>query len=326
MVDTPTSNYGLRTQELGSNIATWGDPNLNEVENCIDQILGKIKDIAITGDYTITSTNYVTTADNKNRGWRFTGTLTANVNIIVPSTFTSFIVVNDTTGGFSLTVKTSAGTGVTVPNGRTAWLRCNSVNVLNAFPTHMGTTFTPTLDGDPANVLYVDTAIATAGLPATAGTWLVSGGDTTAGYGEQKLAASSAGAVSITWAKDNPGANETLRPVPVLDTTQVEEFLAVTGKVTATLSAGTTAMTARRRYRISSTATGTLPTMVAGDFVIVEFTVGAGVTGTVGRNSQTIDGTAEDDTYTGDGAEGPVIRYDYASAGAVTSRLIEGIP
>lgn len=216
MVDTPTTNYGLRTQELGSNIATWGDPNLNEVENCIDQILGKIKDIAITGDYTITSTNYVTTADNKNRGWRFTGTLTANATITVPSTYTSFVVVNDTTGGFSLVVKTSAGTGVTVPNARTAWLRCNSVNVLNAFPTHMGTDITPTNNGDAANVLYVDTAIATASLPATAGTVLNSGADTTAGYHATKhtVAFSSAtttqlsGLLSVSYSTQNPGGDE----------------------------------------------------------------------------------------------------------------------
>jgi hypothetical protein len=205
MVDTPTTNYGLRTQELGSNIATWGDPNLNEVENCIDQILGKIKDIAITGDYTITSTNYVTTADNKNRGWRFTGTLTALATITVPATHTSFVVVNDTTGGFSLTVKTSAGTGITVPNGRTAWLRCNATNVLNAFPTHMGTTFSPSLAGDPANVSYVQTAIATASLPATAGTVLVSGADTTAGYISAKLVAGT----DITLTASGAG-NETL--------------------------------------------------------------------------------------------------------------------
>jgi len=205
MVDTPTTNYGLRTQELGSNIATWGDPNLNEVENCIDQILGKIKDIAITGDYTITSTNYVTTADNKNRGWRFTGTLTALATITVPATHTSFVVVNDTTGGFSLTVKTSAGTGITVPNGRTAWLRCNATNVLNAFPTHMGTTFVPSLSGDAANVSFVETAIATASLPATAGTVLVSGVDTTAGYISSKLVAGT----DITLTASGAG-NETL--------------------------------------------------------------------------------------------------------------------
>lgn len=106
----------------------------------------------------------------------------------------------------------------------------------------------------------------------------------------------------------------------------IDAQAAMAGKITATLSSGTTAMTPRRRYRISSTATGTLPVMASGDFVIVEFTVGGGITGTVGRNSQTIDGAAADDTYTGDGLPGPVIRYDYASAGVVTSRILEGTP
>lgn len=205
MVDTPTSGYGLRTQELGSNIATWGDPNLNEVENCLDQILGKLKDIAITGNYTITSTNYVTTADNKNAGWRFTGTLAANATITVPAAYTRFDVENDTTGGFSIIVKTSAGTGITIPNGRRAKLRCDSTNVLNAFPTHMGTTFVPSLSGDAANVSYVQTAIATASLPATAGTVLVSGADTTAGYISAKLVAGT----DITLTASGAG-NETL--------------------------------------------------------------------------------------------------------------------
>jgi hypothetical protein len=222
MVDTPTPNYGLRNQELGSNIASWGDPNLNELFSALDQILGKIKDIAITGDYTITSTNYVTTADNKNRGWRFTGTLTALATITVPATHTSFIVVNDTTGGFSLTVKTSAGTGITVPAGRTAWLRCNATNVLNAFPTHMGTTFTPSLSGDAANVNYVQTAIATASLPATAGTQLISGSDITAGYTSQKFTVSLgsltttqvSGLTSLALSIENPGANEKLKLTP----------------------------------------------------------------------------------------------------------------
>ena len=105
-----------------------------------------------------------------------------------------------------------------------------------------------------------------------------------------------------------------------------EEVLARDGKITATLSSSTTAMTANRRYRISGTATGTLPTFTAGQWCIVEFTVGSGVTGTVGRNSQTIDGVAGDDTYTGTGGTtGPVWRYYCDSAGVVVTKLIESV-
>ena len=101
---------------------------------------------------------------------------------------------------------------------------------------------------------------------------------------------------------------------------------ALAGKLTGTLSSGTTAMTANRRYRISAAATGTLPTFSAGQGLIIEFTVGDTVVGTVGRNSQTIDGAAADDTYTGDGSTGPIILYSYVSSGVVTSTLIGATP
>lgn len=45
------------------------------------------------------------------------GTLTANVAVIVPATLQSWLVVNNTTGAFSLTVRTAAGSGVIVPAG-----------------------------------------------------------------------------------------------------------------------------------------------------------------------------------------------------------------
>lgn len=43
-----------------------------------------------------------------------TGTLTANLNLIFPNLAARWVVINDTTGAFSITCKTAAGTGVTV--------------------------------------------------------------------------------------------------------------------------------------------------------------------------------------------------------------------
>lgn len=52
------------------------------------------------------------------------GTLTGNVQVILPPTLSQWLVVNNTTGAFSVTVKTAAGTGVIIPqlgpNGPTA--------------------------------------------------------------------------------------------------------------------------------------------------------------------------------------------------------------
>jgi hypothetical protein len=43
------------------------------------------------------------------------------------------VVRNNVSGGFSVTLKTSAGTGITVPNGTTMFLRCDGTDVVDAF-------------------------------------------------------------------------------------------------------------------------------------------------------------------------------------------------
>lgn len=142
-----------------------------------------------------------------------------------------------------------------------------------------------------------------------------------------------AGTVEITVASGNTTgsgtyATWTLQPTgpqgaaPSIAT--VEEFMAFSGKITATLTSGTTAMTDKRRTRITG-GTGTLPAFSSGSFVIAELRPANGVTVTVGRNSQTIDGTAADDTYTGDGGPGILVLYKYVSAGVITSEIIGSV-
>ena len=98
---------------------------------------------------------------------------------------------------------------------------------------------------------------------------------------------------------------------------------ALMGKITATYSTGTNSAAAFGRYRLTGTTTLNLPTLAADEWVIVEFALAAGTTGTVGRNSQTIDGTAADDTST---RYGDIVLYYCDSAGAVTTKQIGLIP
>lgn len=102
-------------------------------------------------------------------------------------------------------------------------------------------------------------------------------------------------------------------------------FLAITGTETATILSVSTPMTAKRLYRFTGTGPAVLPTMVAGDFVDVIMAHAAGTTGTIGRNSQTIDGASADDTWAGGSAPYPVFRYRYSSAGAVKSELLGSV-
>ena len=102
----------------------------NEAFDILDAAFGE-KSIALTdANYTLSVVTHP-----KEFVWgvlRFTGALTGDRDIIVPLNKKPYTVVNDTTGGFSLVVKTAAGTGITVPNGATYLMRCDGTDVVQA--------------------------------------------------------------------------------------------------------------------------------------------------------------------------------------------------
>lgn len=101
------------------------------------------------------------------------------------------------------------------------------------------------------------------------------------------------------------------------------ETKALAGVVTADISSGTTAMTANRRYRITGMATATLPAFTTDQWSIVEFGAATGLTQTVGRNSQTLNGLSADDTCS---TYGPIVQYFCTGAGVVRSKIIGYLP
>jgi len=60
----------------------------------------------------------------------FTGALTANISVIVPDTAKAWNVWNKTTGAFALTLKTAAGAGVPIAQGKRRDLWCDGSDVL----------------------------------------------------------------------------------------------------------------------------------------------------------------------------------------------------
>lgn len=79
------------------------------------------------------SANVTLAGAQQNRvSYRFTGALTGNIEIIVPNTIQQYWVDNETTGAFSLTVTTAAGSGITVAQGTRTILYCDGTNVYNA--------------------------------------------------------------------------------------------------------------------------------------------------------------------------------------------------
>jgi hypothetical protein len=83
---------------------------------------------AITG---LTNTNVtLTPAQAAKNTVTLAGTLTGNVQIIVPAWQKSWTVTNNTSGAFTVTVKTAAGTGIVIPqNGAPTLVRGDGTNV-----------------------------------------------------------------------------------------------------------------------------------------------------------------------------------------------------
>lgn len=83
-------------------------------------------DVAGTGDYVLSG------AELNRVSYEFHGILTGNRNIIIPTTIQQYWVDNETTGAFTLTVKTALGTGIVVGQTSRTILYCNGTNVINA--------------------------------------------------------------------------------------------------------------------------------------------------------------------------------------------------
>ncbi len=60
----------------------------------------------------------------------FNGVLTGNINVIVPDDAKLYHVTNSTTGAFTLTIKTSGGTGIAVGQGKAAIVGSDGTNVI----------------------------------------------------------------------------------------------------------------------------------------------------------------------------------------------------
>ena len=91
-------------------------------------------DIAGSGNYTLTISELNKTA------YIFTGVLTGNRDIIVPTTAQQYWVSNQTTGSYTLGIRTSAqpSPGVTVSQSARAILYCDGTNVVDADTATIG--------------------------------------------------------------------------------------------------------------------------------------------------------------------------------------------
>lgn len=134
MADGLTNNYSIIQPQVGSDSGTWGGVLNNGVMGALDSILGGVYTATLTGsDVTLTTTQF------QNGVFSLNGGLTGNRSLILPFNANSttvavggkFVIVNNCTGSFNVTVKTAASgsVGVVAPQGQPVSLYSDTTNV-----------------------------------------------------------------------------------------------------------------------------------------------------------------------------------------------------
>ena len=130
MPSTYSPSLRLELIGAGEQAANWGNTTNYNLGTLLEQAIAGVQSVAVSGaSYTLTTGSGV--ADEaRNAVLVLTGTLAASCNVIVPTADKTYTFRNATTGGFSVVVKTAAGSGVTIANGFTQQVYCDATNVV----------------------------------------------------------------------------------------------------------------------------------------------------------------------------------------------------
>ena len=135
MASTYSTSLRLELIGTGDQSGTWGNTTNTNLGTLLEQAITGVSNVSMSSDadYTLTTVNGGTDqARQAVLNITSSVSLTATRNIIIPSVNKVYIVKNGTTGGQSLTIKTSSGTGITVTNGNTTAVYCNGTNTFQA--------------------------------------------------------------------------------------------------------------------------------------------------------------------------------------------------
>jgi hypothetical protein len=148
MANSTSTNLKLTVQATGENSGTWGQiTNTNLL--ILEQAIGGYSSIAVTSGATLTFSNGAL-SNGKDQVIKLTGTIAGAINVVVPDGIEkTYIIENATSGAYTVTVKTSSGSGVTwgTTDKGTKMVYSDGTNVVDTAFTEVSSDYTPTLSG-----------------------------------------------------------------------------------------------------------------------------------------------------------------------------------
>jgi len=191
MASTYSTNLKIELIATGEQAGTWGTTTNGNLGTALEQAIVGYGNPIFTSDADLTITLTDSNASQIARAFALNVTsgvsLTTTRNLIVPTIQKPYLIYNATTGSQSIIVKTSAGTGVTVPNGARTLVYVDGTNVVSSvsnLPTlTLNTALAATSGGTGqssyaiGDLLYASTSTALSKLADVAtGNALISGG------------------------------------------------------------------------------------------------------------------------------------------------------
>ena len=134
MASSYSTDLKLELMVTGENAGTWGDKT-NTNLNLVQQAIAGYEAIDVaSADVTLAMTN-AQLSNARNMVLNLTGTLAGTRVVNVPDGIEKTYIVKDSTtrAGFTLTIKTVSGTGVTIPEGKTVIVFSDGTNVVDVF-------------------------------------------------------------------------------------------------------------------------------------------------------------------------------------------------
>jgi len=126
----------------GEGAGTWGQTTNTNLGTLLEQAITGVQSIVMSdADYTLSNLNGASD-EARNPVLVVTGTNNAVRDIIAPLVNKQYLVVNNTTGGYSIRIRGATGFTVTIPNGTKVPVYCNGTNFFSAEPTFTTGNFT----------------------------------------------------------------------------------------------------------------------------------------------------------------------------------------
>ena len=149
MANSTSASLKLTVQATGENSGTWGQiTNTNLL--IVEQAIGGYDTFNLTNANRALTFSNGAVSNGKNAVIKLTGTLSTNVNVTIPDSIEkTFIVANGTSGAYTVTFKTSSGTGVTwaTTDKTTKMVFSDGTNVVDTAFTELSSDITPQLSG-----------------------------------------------------------------------------------------------------------------------------------------------------------------------------------